>query len=179
LIHRKGREGRKGINFAPFALSAQRLCASVESYGLIESIGMRVIVTIMVCLPLLTGCAGSPKHPTWNNATGAEQHERLMWQAVRDKDWTNFERHLSPTFIGVTADGQLFDRSGWLEHWKSEPVTEFSLGELQVQPEGPEMKVTYIFHVQGSAAGLRVVSVWQQVSRRWVLTATSITPILK
>ena len=31
---------------------------------------------------LLSGCAGEPKHPTWTNATGAEQHERLIrwWQ---------------------------------------------------------------------------------------------------
>jgi ketosteroid isomerase-like protein len=134
---------------------------------------------------LAAGCAGSPKHPSWNTATGANEHERLMWQAVRDKDWANFERHLSPTFIGVNADGQMFDRAGWIEHWKSAQVLEFSLGEVKVQPEGPDMKVTYIFHLQGSgaapapAAGLRVVSVWQQVSSRWVLTATSITPILK
>ena len=32
---------------------------------------------------LLSGCAGEPKHPTWKNATGAEQHERLMWQAIQ------------------------------------------------------------------------------------------------
>jgi ketosteroid isomerase-like protein len=104
-----------------------------------------------------------------------------MWQAIRDKDWANVERHLSATFIGVNADGQMFDRAGWLQHWKSAPVGEFSLGELQVQPEGPDMKVTYIFQLQGtgasSAAGLRVVSVWQQVKAGWVLSATSLTPI--
>jgi hypothetical protein len=144
---------------------------------------MRVVVTIVVCSLLLAGCAGSPKHPTWSSATGAEEHERLMWQAARDKDWANFERRLSPTFIGVNADGQMFDRTGWIEHWKSAQVVEFSLGEVQVKPEGPDMKVTYVFHLQAAtvgavpAAGLRVVSVWQQVNARWVLTTTSITPI--
>jgi ketosteroid isomerase-like protein len=134
---------------------------------------------------LAAGCAGTPKHPTWANATGAEQHERLMWQAIRDKDWANVESHLSPTFIGVNTDGQMFDRDGWLQHWKSAQAIEFSLGELQVQPEGHDMKVTYIFHIQAGgsssapAGGLRVVSVWQQIKARWVLTATSITPILK
>jgi ketosteroid isomerase-like protein len=134
---------------------------------------------------LVAGCAGSPKHPSWNSATGAEEYERLMWQAIRDKDWANVERHLSPTFIGVNTDGQMFDRDGWLQHWKSAQAIEFSLGELQVQPEGHDMKVTYIFHIQAGgsssapAGGLRVVSVWQQIKARWVLTATSITPILK
>jgi hypothetical protein len=141
-------------------------------------------VSFVVCLSiLLSGCAGEPRHPTWKNATGAEQHERLMWQAIHDKDWTNVERHLSPTFIGVTADGRMFDRAGWVEQWKGADVQEFSLGELQIQPEGSDMKVTYIFHVKGSAkaqlpsSGLRVISIWQEVKSRWVLTAMSITAI--
>ena len=137
---------------------------------------------ILMVLALLSGCAGEPKHPTWKNATGAEQHERLMWQSIQGKDWVNVEGHLSPTFVGVNSEGRMFDRAGWLELWKSTPVTEFSLGELQVQPEGPDMKVTYILSLPASgkgpaAAGLRVVSVWQQLKTRWLLSATSITPI--
>ena len=141
-------------------------------------------VSFVVGLGLLTaGCAGGePKHPTWNNATGAEQHERLLWKAIQGKDWVNVERRLSPTFVGVSADGRMFDRAGWLELWKSAQVAEFSLGELQVQPEGPDMKVTYILHLPASGTGLapagqRVVSVWQQLKTRWLLSATSITPI--
>jgi len=131
---------------------------------------------------LITGCAGEPKHPAWNNATGAEQHERLMWQSIQGKDWVNVERCLSPTFVGVNAEGRMFDRAGWLELWKSAQVTQFSLGELQVQPEGPDMKVTYILSLPASGKdpapeGQRVVSVWQQVKTRWLLSATSITPI--
>jgi hypothetical protein len=131
---------------------------------------------------LLSGCAGEPKHPSWNNATGAEQHERLLWKAIQDKDWVNVERRLSPMFVGVNAEGRMFDRAGWLELWKSAQVAEFSLGELEVQPEGPDMKVTYILSLPASGkgpapAGQRVVSVWQQLKTRWLLSATSITPI--
>ncbi|HEV7674006.1 MAG TPA: nuclear transport factor 2 family protein, partial [Candidatus Angelobacter sp.] len=123
------------------------------------------------------------KHPTWKNATGAEQHERLMWQSIQSKDWTNVERRLSPTFVGVMADGRMFDRAGWLQQWQSAQVQEFSLGEVQVHPEGYDMKVTYIFHVQASAtvalpsSGFRVVSIWQDVKSRWLLSTISITPI--
>jgi Domain of unknown function (DUF4440) len=142
---------------------------------------MRLMLTLMV-LALLAGCAGPPKHPTWSNATGAEQHERLLWQAVQNNDWSNVERRISPTFVGVNADGQMFDRAGWLQMLKTAQVREFSMGEAQVQPEGPDMKVAYVFHIQASgigapAAGLRVVSVWQQLKTRWMLSATSITPI--
>ncbi|HWF04387.1 MAG TPA: nuclear transport factor 2 family protein [Candidatus Angelobacter sp.] len=133
-----------------------------------------------LCL-LLSGCAGEPKHPTWTNSTGAEQHERLMWKAIQEKGWADFEHHLSATFVGVNAEGKLFDRAGWLEQWKNAPVQDFSLGELQVQPEGPDMKVTYTLQIQATGAavttGLQVVSVWQQVKKGWVLSATSMTPI--
>jgi hypothetical protein len=143
---------------------------------------MRSMLILMV-FALLVGCTGEPKHPTWKNATGAEQNERLIWQSIQRKDWTNVERHLSPTFVGVTADGRIFDRAGWLEQWKSAEVRDFSLGEVQVQPEGPDMKVSYILHIQSSAkvqlqsSGLRVVSIWQEVKRGWMLSAISMTPI--
>jgi hypothetical protein len=141
-----------------------------------------VSFVVGMCI-LLAGCAGEPKHPTWKNATGAEQNERLMWQSIQGKDWTNVERHLSPMFVGVTADGQMFDRAGWLQQWQTAQVREFSLGEVQVQPEGADMKVKYILQIQASgvaplpSSGFRVVSIWQDVKSRWLLSAISITPI--
>jgi hypothetical protein len=143
---------------------------------------MRVGIGIAALGLLLSGCAGTPKHPTWGNATGGEQHERLMWKAIHDKDWGNVERHLSPTFIGVNAQGQMLDRIGWLAYWKSVQPAELSLGELAVQPEGIDMKVTCLLQIQGSktsrpAGGFRVISIWQPVKKRWALTATSITPV--
>ncbi len=148
---------------------------------------MRLANYLIIICPLLTvlaGCAGAPKHSTWNNVTGTEQYEHLMWQAVRDQDWTNFEHHLAPTFVGVNASGQAFDRAGWVEHWKAQHLDEFSVGEVSVQPEGPDMVVTYVLHLNGKAgalakpgASLRVISVWQQVKKGWMLAATSSTPV--
>lgn len=144
---------------------------------------MRHTLALMIFGLLLAGCAGESKHPSWSNSTSAEQHERLMWKAIQDKDWSNVERHLSPTFVGVNAAGQVFDRSGWVAYWKSSPLQDFSLGEISVHPEGPDMKVTYIFHLQGTSAGaepapgLQIVSVWQQYKTGWMLTATALTPI--
>jgi hypothetical protein len=144
---------------------------------------MRLRITLVVMSLLLAGCAGPPKHATWGNATGGEQHEQLMWKAIHDKDWTAVERRLSPTFVGVNAGGQMFDRAGWLGYWKSAQPAEISLGDLAVQPEGVDMKVTGILHLQGGAdtafgpGGFRVISIWQQVKNNWMLTATSMTPL--
>jgi hypothetical protein len=145
---------------------------------------MRWQIAILVAGLLMAGCAGPPKHARWGNATGGEQHERLMWQAIHDKDWAQVERHLSPTFVGVNAEGQMLDHAGWIAYWKNSQQIDFSLGELAVQPEGADMKVTSIIHIQGGAnkalgasGGLRVISIWQQIKKRWALTATSITPI--
>jgi hypothetical protein len=130
----------------------------------------------------IAGCSGPPKHATWSNATGAEQYERLMWESVREKNWNQYSGRLAPTFVGVTADGRAFDRQRWVDYWKGRGVTDFSLGDVQVQPEGPDMVVTYVLHLEetsssSSRAGVRVVSVWQQVKRGWMLTASSMTAI--
>jgi len=155
-----------------FLRSSRPQCSSVAS------------VVMMFLLMLLAGCGGPPKHPAWSNATGAEQYERLMWQSLRTGDFNNVEYHLAPTFVGVDALGQSFDRAGWMEHWKSVRFTEFSLAEVTVQPHGADMVVTYIFHLSGTAdprnapaGGLRVVSVWQTVRKGWVLSTTTMTPI--
>jgi hypothetical protein len=138
-------------------------------------------VSFVVMVLFLLGCTGEPKRPTWKNATGAEQYERLMWQSIRDKDWKEVEYRLAPTFVGVTAAGQALDRTAWLAYWKGAPIKDFSLGEVSVQPQGADMTVTYTFHSSGTpgaaGGGLRVVSVWQQVKHGWILTTTSMTPI--
>lgn len=141
-------------------------------------------VPALMVFAFLLGCAGPPKHPTWKNATGAEQHERLMWQAIRNKDWTNFERQLAPAFVGVDSAGNVFDRAGWVDHWKQAGVGDYALGEVAVQPGGADLVITYVVTITGgaqanraSANRLRVVSVWQQVKSGLILTASSLTPI--
>lgn len=136
-------------------------------------------VTSVVLILLLTGCTigKASKHATWKNATGAEQYERLMWKAIHEKEWKDVQYRLAPTFVGVNARGQSFDRAGWVEYWKATPVTDFSLGEVMVQPNGADMTVTYVLHLNGETTGVRVVSVWQQVKGGWTLIAISMTSI--
>jgi hypothetical protein len=137
-------------------------------------------VSFVVAILFLSGCTigREPKHPTWTTATGAEQYERLMWRAIRDKDWDGVDYHLAPTFVGVSPTGQSLDRAAWIQYWKASPVKEFALAEVAVQPNGVDMTVSYVMHLDnGHHSGLRVLSVWQQVKKGWILTATSMTPL--
>lgn len=141
--------------------------------------------SLLACLffGFMVGCAGPPKHPTWSNATGAEQHERLMWQAMRNKDWTNFERSLAPAFVGIDSTGKSFHRAAWVERWKEAAITDYALGEMEVQPGGPDLVVTYLITLPSrnpananAVQRLRVVSVWQHVKSRLILISSSMTP---
>jgi hypothetical protein len=144
----------------------------------VELIPSCYFMSFAVSLVFLLGCGGEPKHPGWKNATGAEQYERLMWQAMRDKDWKEVEYHLAPAFVGVTGSGQALDRAGWVEHWRAAAISEFSLAEVSVQPNGADMTVAYVLHLRGEqTAVFRVVSVWQQVKGGWILIAASTTPM--
>jgi len=145
---------------------------------------MRTLTIFLLLLVLASsGCTvwKEQKSPSWTAASGSEHYERLMWKAVQSKDWKELGAHLAPTFTGVAADGASLDRAAWIERWKSHPVTEFSLGELSVQPNGSDMVVTYELHLQGggsaSSKGFRVVSVWQELKKGWVLIAQVATPL--
>jgi len=144
---------------------------------------MRLLSSILVLTLLLSGCTlwKQQKKPSWNGATGAEQYERLLWKAIQEKSWREVEAHLAPMFVAVQPDGRKFDRAGWIEYWKAQPVNECSLGDMTVQPSGADMVVVYELHLQAAgipaARGIRVISVWQQFQRGWVLISHSATGI--
>jgi ketosteroid isomerase-like protein len=140
-------------------------------------------ISLLLC-SILTGCWKQPSRYNWSNAPGTEQYERLMWQAIRDKDWTEVERHLAPAFVGSDARGRSYDRAAWIEHWKATQIRDFSLGEVAVQPDGADMVVTYEVRLNGEESGqpllsapVRMVSVWQQLKKGWILIAQSGTPV--
>src|SRR5262249_8584680 len=58
------------------------------------------------CLAL-AGCLKTPGKGPWSKATGAEEHERLMWQAIHDKKWNEVENHIAATFTATDTHGLL------------------------------------------------------------------------
>src|SRR5215471_8386325 len=143
---------------------------------------MKLSVPFLFLCRALSGCLKTPVKVPWSKATGTEQHERLMWQAIHDKKWNEVENHLAATFTGADTHGRSYDRAGWIEHWKKMDIRDFSLGEFTIQPNGPDMVVTYKMQWRAEDSGqpipdvaVRVVSVWQQLKHGWVMITQTMT----
>jgi hypothetical protein len=141
---------------------------------------MKRLLTSAALIPclIIVGCLKGPGGSKWAGAAGAEQFERLMWQSIHEQKWDEVENHLAPTFVGVSASGQKFDRAGWVQYWKGQQGVDFSLGEVSVQPDGADMVVSYEIHLSvPNSSGLQVLSVWQQLKHGWVLISQAMTPV--
>jgi len=140
---------------------------------------------------LFAGCSTMWKEkPTgWSNATGAEQFERLFWQDVKDKNWTEVEAHLASSYV-YQSSGALRDHDAALEHFKKLDIADYMLGDVQVHVGGLSPKttangktnelqtytvvVTYTMDLKGTYEGqplelshVRMMSVWQQQKKSW------------
>src|SRR2546423_13361269 len=105
---------------------------------------LAVFAMIAMLLPA-AACGGAKalKDQGWSTATGAEAYERLWWKAIQDRDFVTAERHLAP-FYTLTASAGISDREHALQYFQSLDLASISIAELQVQPQGPDMVVSYI-----------------------------------
>ena len=135
----------------------------------------RVVLPLIVVLAL-GGCTmWKEKQPaSWSSATGAEQFERLLWQEIKARNWPEVERRLGSNLVVVVPTGTR-DRAAQMEFLKGLEITDYSIGEMQVTPNGNDMVVTYTMSMQGTVNGepigqgpWRMLGVWQQVGTSWV-----------
>jgi hypothetical protein len=142
---------------------------------------MRVIrwPILLLCTFTLTGCTLWREHPVskWADATGGEGLERSFWNEVKSKNWNELERHIAANYVCITPHGQL-DRSTALEHLRQLELSDYSLGELQVELDGDVIVVTYNITMQGAGnakalpnAPIRMMTIWQQQKRGWTAIA--------
>lgn len=139
---------------------------------------------LLVFAATLGGCTmwKQPKTATWSNATAGEDLERLFWQDLKAKKWTEVDKHLAPIFVSVTPGGT-FDRAAALDRLRQLDITEYTLGDFATQLNGDSLVVTYTITVRGTFAShplpgtpTRMMSVWQQLKKGWVMIAHSDTP---
>lgn len=168
----KRRDFRRGVFVlrSPLSNSAARLLRMYR----------RRIYSALIALSLLSlsSCTlwSQPKKSSWTNAVGAEEHERLLWQAVKDKDWLNVESHIASNFVFMDGTGSK-DKQQRVKELRDLEISDFSLGEVNVTAQGSGAVVTYALTLKApSRPGERaskIMSVWQQHKRGWVLVAMS------
>lgn len=140
------------------------------------------VVSLIASLGLLAlvSCGyGTPKTYSFDNATGAEQHERLLWDAIKKKDRTAISSRLASNYVYQGESGTR-TKDQALAELDQLNLTDFSLGNLNVTPQGADMIVTYDITLRGTRGGtplpdapLHFMSVWQQQKSGWILIAQS------
>jgi ketosteroid isomerase-like protein len=131
---------------------------------------------------LFSGCTVWSEHPAhhWTDATGGEGLERIFWNEVKAKDWTELERHMAGNYVFTGPEGRL-DRQAALDRLKQFELEEYSLGEMQVELNTQTLVVTYTLTLRGTRAGqplrdspVRLLAVWQHQKAGWMAIAHSI-----
>lgn len=138
-----------------------------------------------VLLPLLAivalnSCMGWGKPASgFRGATGGEQLERALWDGIKGARWKEIRNHLAPAFTMTTAAGTL-NRDEALARWEAAKPSDYSIAELQVQPNGADAVVSYVLTLSsetGNHQTYRAMTIWQQSGAHWVAIAHSETPV--
>jgi hypothetical protein len=129
---------------------------------------------------LLSGCTMWPEktNPGWDQATGIEQFERLVWKEIKEKNWKELDKHLASNFSHNTKDGTL-DKQQAMEVLKSATLEDYVLGDFHIVQNGDTVTATYTASFRATTTdgqqinrtGLRRMSVWHHQKSGWILIA--------
>lgn len=134
---------------------------------------------LLICGLFFLSACFDPRPTAWTNATGAEEFEKLWWQAAQEKKWSEVEEHLASTYVWQSADGER-DRAQTLEQLQKLAIADYSMGETQVRPAGDVLIITYTMDLRGSLEGRpfawraqHMMTAWQHQKTGWIAIAHS------
>ncbi len=138
---------------------------------------MRKLWISSLLVAALTGCTlfGVKNPPTLKSATGAEQYERLLWSAVKAKNWVQVPGFLAANVV-YSENGKLLTKDQVLPYFQSLNLTDFTITDVVVKPNGPDMTLTYTLQLAPSNQTVHAVSLWQQTNQGWILILHTETP---
>jgi hypothetical protein len=119
---------------------------------------------------------------SWGQATGGEHLERLFWEEIKAKRWAELERHVSGTFVSVTPTGR-FNRAQTIAYFKGLQISDFTLSDCDVQPNGADATVSCSLTLHGNpgrpfiSSSERTMTVWQHGAHGWMAIAHSAVPL--
>lgn len=141
------------------------------------------LTTVLVLLGAVSACS-MWKQPAkgWSGATSGEQLEKLWWEDYKARNFTEMNKHVSETVVATTASGS-FDKKSWFAHLQEVQLDDYALGDVEVQSNGADMMVSYVISLKGSFRGQplpareRMLTVWQQVGKGYLIVAHSAVPM--
>lgn len=138
------------------------------------------IAPLLVTLMLGLACTIAKERParTFSEATGAEALERIFWKQIQAGNWIDIDRVIASNYVGVGPGGSL-DRTATLDQYRQWNVTDFAIGDLKTELNGPTFIVTYSITLTGTSAGQplpspqHMMTVWHQHKSGWMVIAHS------
>jgi len=117
----------------------------------------------------ILGCTLYPEKtpPTLATTTSAEQHERILWQMVQKQQWDKISPLFATTLIW-NANGKSLTSDQVVPYLKSLNLKDAVVRDASIQPNGPDMTVTYTLQISsasGAPQEFSVFSVWQQLKK--------------
>jgi hypothetical protein len=113
------------------------------------------------------GCTlySEKKPPTLASTTSAEQHERILWQMVEKQQWNKIPPLFATTLVW-SVNGKPLGADQVVPYLQSLGLKDAVVREASVQPNGPDMTVSYTLQISeanGAPQEFSVFSVWQQL----------------
>jgi len=115
---------------------------------------------------------GAKKNPGWQQATSAEQLERLLWNDISREKWSAVEKRVAPMAMWSDESGAVKGRDAVMDKLKNVDIGAVQTGDVESAPAGTDMVVTLTLASQ-KAGRVRVLDVWQPVGGEWMLIAHS------
>ena len=131
----------------------------------------------------LSGCTlfGDKNPPTLKSTTSAEQYERLLWSNVKSKNWPQVPGFFAANLV-YGENGKLLGKDQVVPYFQTLSLADFTITDMVVKPNGPDMTLTYTLQLSASGAPLQTVhavSVWQQTSQGWILIVHTEQPAVQ
>ena len=141
------------------------------------------LTTVIALLGAVSACS-MWKQPAkgWSGATSGEQLEKQWWEDYKARDFAEMDKHVAESAMATTASGS-FDKAAWFAHLKEVQLEDYSLGDVDVKSNGADMMVAYVISLKGTFRGQplpareRMLTVWQQVGKGYLIVAHTAVPV--
>ena len=138
------------------------------------------ILSLLAAAMSLSGCTvyGVKNPPTLKSTTSAEQYERILWSAVKAKNWQQIPGMLAANII-YSAGDKVLNKDQVVPYLQGLNLTDFNITAMVVKPNGPDMTLNYTLQLStagGPPQTFSAISVWQQVAQGWILTVHTEQP---